>query len=134
MKKRPSRKNNDREHQEQKSVISWANLQTAIAPELELLFAIPNGGDRHLFVAKKLKAEGAKKGVPDLCLPVARGRYHGLYIEMKKPANRITGDRPGTLSKDQQNWIQRLTGEGYRAVVCYGAQAAINEISNYLKL
>jgi hypothetical protein len=32
---------------------------------------------------EKLKAEGVRAGVADLCLPAARRGYHGLYIEMK---------------------------------------------------
>ena len=36
----------------------------------------------------RLRAEGLKSGVPDLCLPSAHGEYHGLYIEMKRTKRR----------------------------------------------
>lgn len=35
-------------------------------PVLKLLYAVPNGGDRNLHVARKLKAEGVMAGVADL--------------------------------------------------------------------
>ena len=37
------------------------------------MFRIPNGGSRHPAEAARLKAQGVKAGVPDLCIPVARG-------------------------------------------------------------
>lgn len=74
------------EAQHQAAVIKWTQ-QPAIRsqwPELALLHHIPNGGTRDPVEAKHLKQQGVKNGVPDLCLPVPRGRYHGLYIEMKR--------------------------------------------------
>ena len=76
------------EAQHQAYVIKWSQ-QPSIRrqwPELALLHHIPNGGTRDAVEAKHLKQQGVKSGVPDLCLPVPRGQYHGLYIEMK-PAN-----------------------------------------------
>lgn len=60
--------------------------------------AIPNGGDRSMVVASRLKAEGVKPGVWDVFIPVpiwypsprtldTKWR-HGLYLEFKKPARR----------------------------------------------
>ena len=69
------------EHQIQTCVMEWAEGQLIQHPELKMLYAIPNGGARNAITGALLKAEGVKPGVPDLCLPVARGKYHGLYIE-----------------------------------------------------
>mgnify|MGYP006935526872 CR=1 FL=1 len=112
------------EHGEQSAVIEWSATRQAALPELELLYAVPNGGLRHKAVAGRLKAEGVKSGVPDLCLPVARGGYHSLYIEMKTLA--------GSASEKQRQWIARLQREGHRAEVCYGAAEAIALIETYL--
>ena len=75
------------EHEEQVALMRLVEMHKGRWPELGMLFAVPNGGDRNMLVAKKLKAEGVKKGVPDLCLPLPRGGYHGLYIEMKRQKN-----------------------------------------------
>ena len=111
------------EHDEQVALIRWAELSGL--PELQLLFAIPNGGQRHPAVARKLRDEGLKPGVPDLCLPVARGNYHGLFIEMKVGRNKPTAS--------QSQWIRELCRQGYRVEVCYGYDEARVVIENYLK-
>lgn len=75
--------------------------------------------------AAKLKGEGVRAGVPDLCLPVSRGGYHGLYIELK----RISG---GRVSPEQRKWLESLRQEGYMAVVCHGWDEARHTIESYL--
>lgn len=71
---------------EQINLFRWVAFQSATHPELERLYHIPNGGKRYATTAKRLKAEGVKAGVPDLCLPVPRGAYHGLQILSKEKA------------------------------------------------
>jgi len=126
------------EHYEQVAVIHWALYHENKYPELKLLYAVPNGGRRSIGVAKKLKAEGVKRGVPDLCLPVARAGCHGLYIEMKtkkEAADKklgIKGSYPST-SKEQKEYLQLLREQGYATWVAYGADDAIVVLENYLK-
>ena len=45
----------DLEHKAQVAVIKWATLARGEFPELELLFAIPNGGARNIVTATRLK-------------------------------------------------------------------------------
>jgi len=113
------------EHEEQAALLAWCGYAKATAPELDLLFAIPNGGRRHIKVAADLKVEGVKAGVPDLFLPVARGEYHGLFIEMKTAK--------GYPSPAQKHWIAALIEQGYMAVCCHGWDEARREISGYLR-
>lgn len=92
-------------------------------PELKLLHHIANERkDRTEAVI--LSRLGVKKGVPDLCLPVARGGYHGLYIEMK--------NEKGRASTEQKWWVEELTGQNYRAIICHGWQEAVKELEGYL--
>ena len=114
------------ESTEQMTLIDWCNINTCIYPELELIYHIPNEGKRSNYQGKKLKREGLKKGVPDLCLPVPRKNYHGLYIEMKY------GN--GRTSKEQREWINKLNEQGYKAVVCNGFEEAKETIEKYIKL
>ena len=46
------------------------------------VFAIPNGGSRDRREAARMTAQGVKPGVPDLFIPRAAGKFHGLFIEM----------------------------------------------------
>lgn len=124
--KKPGKKK-DTEHLEQCKIIQWSqDLINAgkWCRELDLLHAIPNGGKRDIVTAAKLKNEGVKRGVPDLFLPVARGGYHGLYIELK-----IKG---GKISNHQIKLQQNLLVEGYLVVNEWTAQGAILTITDYL--
>lgn len=115
------------EHQEQVSVIQWADALAAEVPELSMLHAIPNGGARHQAIGGKLKAEGVRRGVPDLCLPVPTSDWSGLYIEMKRRQG-------GRVRKTQRWWIEQLREQGYRVEVCRGSDEAIEVLTNYLEI
>ena len=108
------------EHDEQCAVVQYCDLKSIPC------FHIPNGGLRRKSEAARLKAEGVRAGVPDLCIPVARGRYHSLYIEMK--------DARGKPTAEQVAWINRLRAEGMCAYVCVGADNAIELIDRYMAL
>lgn len=110
---------------EQAALIEWAHRASGRCPELRLLFHIPNGGSRGKVEAARFKAEGVKAGVPDLFLPVARGGYHGLFIEMKRK-------KGGRVSEAQKGWITALNKQGFYAVVCYGCEDAAKTIKIYL--
>lgn len=113
------------ESEEQVALFEWAEAMSGKYPCLRLMYHVPNGGHRSAAVAGKLKAEGVKAGVPDICLPSARGGYHGLYIELKAGKNKAT--------KEQEEWLSALNAEGYKAVVCRGWVRASEEIKKYLE-
>jgi hypothetical protein len=115
----------EREHGEQVALVTWARYESGRMPELALLFAIPNAGKRSRGAGGKLRAEGMKAGVPDLCLPVARGGYHGLFIELK-----AKGGRP---TDEQKAWLRALTCQGYYACICVGWEAAKKRVEEYLR-
>lgn len=114
------------EHHEQ--VMFVARFRAAFPKFARLLYAVPNGGRRSRMEAASLKAEGVQPGVPDLVLAVARGEYHGLYIEMKRP------DGKGRVSKDQKVQIALLREQGYCVEVCLNAKSAWSAMLRYLKL
>ncbi|BCI60837.1 VRR-NUC domain-containing protein [Solibaculum mannosilyticum] len=113
------------EGQEQQAIMQWANMFQGKYPELALLHHIPNGGKRDKVTASILKREGVKPGVPDLCLPIPRGGYHGLYLELKA-GNNVPTD-------NQLWWLERLSEQGYWAGWCVGADEAIKTIKKYLE-
>ncbi len=114
------------EADEQKAVIQWCVLMENRWSELAYIYHIPNGGSRNVREAANLKEEGVKAGVPDLELPVAKGIYTGLHIEMKHGKNKVT--------KEQHNWLTALKKMGRCAAVCYDAESAIRIISEYMQL
>lgn len=114
------------EAQEQTALFEWANIYSNIYPDLELMFHVPNGGSRNKIEAANLKKQGVKAGVPDICLPVARGNYHGMYIEMKVGKN-IPTDK-------QDKWLFNLNKQGYAVKVCYTWTEAADAIMKYMEM
>jgi hypothetical protein len=114
------------EHQTQCALFTWAQSMQSQYPELALLHAIPNGGQRNAIVGAKLKREGVKRGIPDVHLPVARGPYVGLWIEHKAGKNK--------LSPDQEHIKHFLEVELNRVIVSYDWTHSARAIEEYLKL
>ena len=113
------------EHEEQVALFEWAAANEVQEPALSMLHATPNGGYRPAHTAALMKAEGQKAGYPDISLDVARWRWHGMRIELKR-SNRTHHPTP-----EQREWLERLTAHGYLAICCYGADEAINAIQHY---
>ena len=114
------------EDTEQINVIEWSGWNKKVYPELKLLHHCPNGGSRNKQEAVKLKQMGVLAGIPDLHLPVKKGRYIGLYIEMKY--------NKGRLEESQKEMLKELAAAGHYCVVCYGAEEAINILKEYCEL
>lgn len=113
------------EHTYQVALFNWARIMEKKVTELEMLMAIPLGGKRHIKVAQKLKAEGVKRGYPDIVLNISRGGYHNLFIEMK-----VKGKYP---TPEQKEWHTKLRKQGSMVVICYSNHEAQNVIMDYLK-
>lgn len=113
------------EHDEQVTLFRWACMSAGMYPELRLMFHIPNEGHRSYVTGRRMRAEGLRKGVPDICLPVARRGHNALFIEMKRTRHSRTSD-------EQREWIDELNRAGNLAVICKGFEEARNTIIDYL--
>lgn len=112
------------EHAFQKALMTEVRMNSGRIPELSLMFAIPNGGQRNKAAAGKLKAEGVKAGVPDLCLPVRAHGAPGLWIELKV--------QNGTVGYEQRHWLLALHFQGYRCAVVNDRETFWWLITDYL--
>lgn len=128
---------NSPEHNLQVACVNWFRMQY---PKYgKLLFAIPNGGKRHMKTARDMKAEGVQKGVPDLQLAVPvseefiddngfrrkRIKHCGLFIEMKSDTGRLT--------PEQKEYLTLLSDQGYATAVCKSFDEFKATIENYLR-
>lgn len=113
------------EETEQRNFFHWAALQSGKYPVLRKMYHIPNGGKRGKAEAARFKAAGVKKGMPDIHLPVARGGYHSLYIELKRAEG-------GRLSDAQRACMEALREENNRVEVCQGWVAAARVVAAYV--
>ena len=108
------------EHSAQCLVVAWARSKGI------MIFAIPNGGARDAVSGAKLRDEGVKPGIPDLCIPYPRKGYGALYIEMKTLKGRV--------SPAQKEAIDGLRCAGNRCVISRSWEDACTEIDTYLAL
>ena len=118
---KPRKRAEQHEHDLQVACLKWLH----IAYPKVLCYAIPNGGQRNAIVAKHLKEEGVTAGIPDLHIPIPRGNYASLYIEMKN------GNK-GKLSDNQKEMIPRLQVYGNKVVVCRTLDEFRSEVEKYL--
>ena len=103
--------------------MKWLKLKYPKA--YALTFAVPNAGKRTARQGAYMKAEGLKPGVPDIIMMIPKNGFHGLCMEYKT--------LKGKPTKAQLEWLGLLGGQGYRAVLCKGLEAAKEEIEAYLK-
>ena len=105
------------EHEEQRSLCQWLDLRGY------LYCAIPNAGRRSPRLASRLKAEGMRRGAPDLVL-FECGRLQDrrpVVIEMKA--------RGGGLSAAQDKFHTAARLRGWNVIVAYGAADAIEQLA-----
>lgn len=111
----------NREHQIQVACVNWFRMQYK-----DIIYAVPNAARRSVVMGKMMKDEGLLPGIPDLCIPVMRNNYGGLYIEMKDGKN-------GRLSDSQKEMIDRLRCNGYRVDVCRSVDDFMDVVNEYMR-
>lgn len=110
----------------QAEIVTRSLALAADFPEITLLHAIPNGDWRGFGTGLKLKAQGVLPGIPDLFLPVPRGDFHGLYLELKKAR--------GSVKPDQWAIMAALHSQGFQVRLTNHLGTALQIISDYLKM
>lgn len=108
------------EHIEQVTFVNWFKLQYPKA----IIFAIPNGELRAISVAQRLKAEGVKSGIPDLCCIFPNGVI--VWVEMKK-------EKGGTVSKEQKAAHEQFRAMGQTVIIGKGWEDAKEKLQINLK-
>lgn len=96
------------------TILKWAAWEAARRPELNLLFEIPTGARTVLVLVERPKS--ARSGLPNFCLPVARGTFHGLFL-WRRPE----------ISSTSSAWVADLRSQGY-AVGTYNNYAQAKRI------
>ena len=111
------------EDNEARTLWQRAQLVTVLR---EYLYHVPNGGKRNPKEAARMNGMGVRAGVSDFCLPVPRGAFHGLYLELKAGDNKPT--------EKQREWIAKMQAQGYAAYWATGWEEAMRVFRWYLSL
>ena len=115
------------ESSSQQAVIRWwAFISRARKLPENALMAFPLQAARSPRNGARMKAEGARKGSPDMFLAVGRSNAHGLFIEMKTAVGRV--------SPEQLEMLTGLAARGYITVVARSSAEAISAIEIYLAI
>lgn len=114
------------EHDEQVTVFQVLEMNERKYPFLKWIYAVPNGGHRHPAVAGRLKAEGVKAGVSDVCIPIPVKGKHGAFLEMKFGKNKLT--------HEQLAFSVFVKGRDYYFETCWSADEALTAIEFYLDI
>jgi hypothetical protein len=108
------------EYQHQARLHSWLTKIGVVH------FAPCNEGKRTEKEQRALSVVGFSCGIPDIIIPIARKPHYGLMIELKTSG--------GTLSGAQKWWLQKLSEEGYRAIVSRSLVDSQKIVVDYLNL
>ena len=102
------------EAQEQTALAHWLDARGVVWCH------VPNGGARASWTGRALKAQGAKKGVPDVLVftPPDGKAFYGVAIELKRK-------KGGRLKPEQVQWLEDLNRCGWLTECCAGADEAI---------
>lgn len=121
-------KNAQSESQIQTEFFAVIRFNEAIYPYLTLIRAIPNGGQRHIITAVRLKKEGVVAGTPDVAIwiPSSNAEFKGAFIEFKVPKGKQT---PAQIAFRDQ-----VIDKGYDYRVCYSPDEALDFIELYLEV
>jgi hypothetical protein len=116
------KKRNCQESIIQQHFIQWLKLQYPRVWEVTASF--PNQGRRSAANASRMKAEGLKKGIPDVVIFQPSKGYHGMFIEFKHGKM--------VVSPEQRQMIELLTNRDYYCCTCWELETAIKELKDYL--
>jgi len=112
------------EHEIQVSFFQW--LALAYPNAYRVTWATPNAAKRSYRMVTAMKAEGLRSGVPDVFMAMPRGKFHGLFLEFKSHA--------GKLTENQTIYVTNLRSEGYQVEVVHTLLEAMSIVVPYLGL
>lgn len=125
---------NMNEHNEHRAVCQYIRVRYP-----SVLFTSDGSGVRlPIGLAAKIKTLKSDRGMPDIMVFEARGKYHGLFIEMKATGVTVF-KKDGSIRSDrhlQEQWeiLKKLQLRGYYAVFAVGQDEAMEIIDRYLNL
>lgn len=125
--KNPSKRKRKRNNEEERMQCEFFELVKLCFPKLpdKLLFAVPNGGSRHIAEAANLKRQGVTSGVADVILLIPKKGYASLCIEFKT--------QKGIQSNEQKEFQRQAENCRSKYVIARSAQQGIEELKKYLQ-
>jgi hypothetical protein len=117
------------ETQEQMAIVKWLSLHPTLK---DFYCKIPNDGLRSSITGRQMQLTGLRRGAADLYIYYPVGKYHGLFIEMKRNKRYTLSERKTETWIAQENFQNIVKSVGYAHFFCYGWEDAKNVIESYL--
>ncbi|WP_422101984.1 VRR-NUC domain-containing protein [Vreelandella sp.] len=129
----PRKRPVDWEGQEQAVLIRWLLGEKMrgepVGQLYDVIYHVPNGGQRSKSTGAAMKRQGVKSGVSDLVVMDARGGWFGLYMEFK-----ASPPHTAALADSQHDWLALAEERGYCAVLAVGLEEAKRVLNDYALL
>lgn len=124
--KNPSKRKRKKNNEEERMQCEFFELVKLFFPKLpdKLLFAVPNGGSRHIAEAANFKRQGVTAGVSDVILLIPKKGYASLCIEFKT--------KKGIQSDEQKEFQRQAENCRSKYVIVRSAKQGIEELKAYL--
>ena len=106
------------------SFFDYVRLRENQDARLKTIYHIANERKSSPQAGARMKRKGVRRGIPDVCVPIATKEYSGLYLEFKV--------KPNKLTKEQKEMCFRLIGQGCSVKVVWSASEAIKILEEYL--
>lgn len=84
----------------------------------------PSGGNRSQREGANFKLLGVIPGVPDIFVPIRKGDYSGLYVELK--------DAKGKPSQFQIDYMKAVTEQGFLCLLINCLEVYKENLTQYL--
>ena len=122
----PSRSKEVHNNEEARIQTEFFKLLPLYFPNIpdKLIFAVPNGGSRHVREAANLKRQGVKPGVSDVIVLIPKKGFASLCLEFKI--------KRGKQSDHQKEFQKQAELCRNKYVVVRSASQAIEELKKYL--
>ncbi len=115
------------ESSSQRAYMQWVQAMAKLDERFSLIKANRDQGGTNMAKWGALrKLEGGAKGFPDIEVLLPVGKFHGLFIEMKR-------ETQFKISSEQKDWGRLLTKYGYCFVFAFGLDEAIDLTKLYMK-
>lgn len=124
--KNPSKRKRKKNNEEERMQCKFFEEVEKIFPKLpnKLLFAVPNGGSRHIREAANLKRQGVTSGVSDVILLIPKKGYASLCIEFKT--------KKGIQSEEQKEFQRQAENCRNKYVIARSVKQGIDALKEYL--
>ena len=97
----------------------------------------PTGLNLSRAQAGQMKAIQRDRGYPDLFIIEPKGKYHGMFLELKPEGTRLVkknGEAASPHLREQASYLIMLWDKGYEANFAVGFDDAKKKIDKYLSL